>query len=425
MKFNFKYSGSNLTFMVNKKNLLFYAPIGNLERIENEERIIREAIHHPIDSKLLKELVKDKKNVVIIADDLTRSTPQKRILPILLNELNKSGISDEMTTLVIALGTHRPMTEKEIRKRFGEEIFNRIKIINHDYRIENCVDLGVTKKGIPVQVNRVVYNADMKISIGSVVPHPLAGWGGGGKMIQPGVCSEVTTDYTHFMGGIYENILELSGNVNNFARREMESVAERVGLDFIINTIQDLDENFIGIYTGNFISAHREAVKCAERIFRPNVPAKADIVITNAYPANLDYWQGYKPFVYSHLAVRKGGTIIFVIDAPEGVSGGAPKHKDTLINWCTEEPNNILKNLELGKIQDRSCGAICVSQARLLKRAKVFCISKGINDKEIRNLGFYPYKNIDFAIKQALEEHGQNAKIGVIPFGGETIVKIK
>ncbi|MBA7511405.1 Lactate racemase [subsurface metagenome] len=425
IKFNFIYNHSNLSFEINKNNLLFYSPIGKLPKINNIEEAIIDSILNPINCKPLKEIVKGKKNIVLIADDLTRPTPQHKIIPVLLKELNKYGISDDMITLVIATGTHRPMNKNEIIKRFGKEVTQKIKIVNHDYRVENCVDLGFTKNRTPIQINPIVYDADVKIAIGTVVPHPLAGWGGGGKMIQPGVCSELTTNYTHFMGGVYENILELIGNENNFVRKEMEAVAGQVGLDFIINTIQDLNENFVGIFAGHFISAHREAIKYAEKMFRPTIPGRADIVIVNAYPSNEDFWQGYKPYVFSLLAVKEGGIVIFVIDAPEGVSGGAPKHKDILLNWCNKEPEIILKNLDSGKIKDRSCGAICVSQARLLKRAKVFCISKGITDEEITNLGFSPFSSIQKAIRHALLLQGKTSKIGVIPFGGETIVKIK
>ena len=425
MKFNFLYDKSNLIFEINEKNFLFYSNIGKLPKINKVDKAIIDSILNPIGSEPLEKIVNGKNNIVLIADDLTRPTPQHKIIPVLLKELNKYGISDDMITLVIATGTHRPMTQNEIIKRFGKEVTQKIKIVNHDYRVENCIDLGFTKKGTPIQINPIVYNADVKIAIGTVVPHTLAGWGGGGKIIQPGVCSELTTDYTHFMGGVYEKIFELIGDENNFVRKEMESVAKQVGLDFVINTVQDLNENFVGIFAGHFISAFRKAVKCAEKIFRPTVPERADIVIINAYPANQDFWQGSKSYEFSLLAVKEGGIVIFIIDAPEGVSGGAPEHRDTLLNWCNKEPEIILENLDFGKIKDRNCGAACVAQARLLKRAKVYCISKGMTDEEIINIGFLPFMDIKSAIKQALLELGENAKIGIIPFGGVTAVKVK
>ncbi len=244
-------------------------------------------------------------------------------------------------------------------------------------------------------------------------------------MLQPGVSSDITTDSTHYLGGTYERPLELVGDPENPIRQEMELVAERIGVDFIINTVQDIDGNFVGIFAGHFIAAHRRAVSCAEAIFRPIIPAPADIVVCNAFPADQDYWQGYKPFVYSHLAVKDGGTIILLIAAPEGVSGGAPIHRDVLLTWATKEPEAILEALQRDEIKDRNSGAICVTQARLLKRARVICVSSGMAEEEIRDLGFSPAKSINEAIQTALQIHGRNATIGIIPYGGETIVRVR
>jgi lactate racemase len=423
MEFQFKYAGHDVRFAVDDGNHLFTATVGSLPAIQNEREAIRGAIRNPIGSPPLSTVVRGKTDVVLICDDLTRTTPQRRILPLVLAELNAAGIPDNRITGIIALGTHRQMAHDEIRERFGDEVVGRIHIENHDYRAENCVDLGKTQRGTPIQVNRSVCAAQARICVGTVVPHPLAGWGGGGKMIQPGVSSEATTDHTHFLGGTFERPLELVGNPDNFIRQEMETVAERIGVDFIVNTVQDMAGNFVGLFAGHFIAAHREAVKRAETIFRPRIPARADIVVCNAYPANRDYWQGYKPFVYSHLAVKDNGTIILVLDAPEGVSGGAPMHREVLLTWATREPETILAALEAGEIKDRNSGAICVAQARLLRRAKVICVSAGMADDEIARLGFSPAKTIDEAIERSLSMQGQDAMIGVIPFGGETIVR--
>jgi len=174
MKFNFLYDQSNLNFEIKEKNLLFYSTIGKLPKINKVDKAIIDSISNPIDCEPLEKIINGKKNIVLIADDLTRPTPQHQIIPILLKELNKYGISDDMITLVIATGTHRPMTKNEIIKRFGKEVTQKIKIVNHDYKVENCVDLGFTKNRTPIQINPIVYDADVKIAIGTVVPHPLA-----------------------------------------------------------------------------------------------------------------------------------------------------------------------------------------------------------------------------------------------------------
>jgi len=425
MDYRFTLHGGYANFSVPDEHHLFTATIGSLPKILDEASAICQALRAPIESRPLAEIVKGKTNIVLVCDDLTRTTPQERILPILLRELNDAGALDSMITGIIALGTHRRMTPAEIRRRFGDEVVERIRIENHDCGMENCVDLGTTPSGTPIYINRHVYKAQVRICVGTVVPHPLAGWGGGGKILQPGVSGEITTDSTHYLGGTYERPLELVGNPGNPIRQEMELVAGRIGADFIVNTVQDVDGNFVGIYAGHFIAAHRRAVACAEAIFRPIIPARADIVVCNAYPADQDYWQGYKPFVYSQLAVKDGGTIILLIAAPEGVSGGAPIHRDVLLTWATKEPETILEALRADEIKDRNSGAICVAQARLLKRARVICVSSGMADEEIRGLGFSPAKSIDEAIHTALQIHGRSAKIGIIPYGGETIVRVK
>lgn len=426
MHFNFalehNQKNNNLIFDVSDDELLFHARIGTLPVIEEKVQAIKDALNYPIDCASLKDVVKDKNDVVIIVDDLTRSTPQEVILPIVLNELNEAGILDSMVSVVIALGTHRPMTEQEILARFGTEVVGRVKVLNHDAMESECVDLGVTEKGTPIQINRLVYNSSVKIAIGTVVPHPLAGWGGGGKMVQPGVSSSLTTDQTHYLGGTYDKPLELVGNPENFIRREMEGIAKKVKVDFIINSVQDVHGNLVGIFAGDLISAHRSAVRCAEKIFRPLIPAPADIVVVNAHPADLDYWQGFKPFVFAQLAVKEGGAIVFYIEAREGVSGGAPIHRQILLDWATQEPEVIFTALESGEIEDRNCGGICVSQAKLLKRARVFCISPGMTDDEIEKLGFTPVRSIEEGIAAARSVVRKQPQIGVIPFGGETIV---
>lgn len=170
---------------------------------------------------------------------MTRPTPQKKILPILLNEINYYRIKDTMITLIIALGTHRPMTKKEIFKRFGKDVVNRIKIINHDYKEKSCINLGTTEQGTPIK------------------------------------------------GGICENLLDLAGNAENFVRKEVEMIVARVGLDFIINTINDIDGNLVKVFAGNFISAYRRGVGVAEKIYRPLINERVDIVIVNACPTNV------------------------------------------------------------------------------------------------------------------------------------------
>lgn len=406
-------------------NLLYHADLPALDPVANEEAAIASAIDRPIGLPSLGGMVKAGARVVIVADDLTRPTPQALILPLLLDRLNALGVPDERISIVIGLGTHRPMTDEEIRLRFGAGVVRRVPIYNHDFRDpRQNVFLGTTASGTPVEINRRVLDADLRILAGTVIPHNYAGWGGGAKMIQPGVCSERTTASTHCIAGTYADPLALPGEAGNPIRREMEAVAGQVGPIFIVNTVNGKDGRLLGCFAGHYIKAHRAAVALAERACRPRIPALADIVISSAHPCDRDFWQGFKAFSYAHLGLRPGGCIIYAIAAPEGLAGDAPGHAGVIREWAARKPEEIMQALAAGEIGDRIAGSMCVAHARLLARAPVVCVSPGLDEMDVRALGFRPAGSIEEALKWCYARLGGQARIGVIPYGGDTLVRL-
>ena len=424
MKFSFPFRRRTLDFELNDENVLYYAELGDLQPVSDEVDELLGALHNPLGSSELRDLVDSSSKVVIVADDLTRGTPQSKILPPLLNYLNEAGVPDSNIRVIIALGTHRPMDSREILARFGSEVVSRVQVVNHDFKDPaKIVYLGKTPSGTPIEINKEVYEADLRILVGTVMPHPLAGWGGGAKMIQPGVCSEKTTESTHFIGGTYPDPLQLPGNPDSPVRLEIEEVAGKLGPTFIVNTVLNHGGGLVGCFAGQYVEAHRAAVKIAEQLFRPAIPELADVVICNAFPCDIDFWQGFKPFYYAYLGVKQSGTIIFAISAPEGVSGDAPEHEDTVLEWSATDPQLTLDALADGRIADRIAGSVCVAHARLLERAEVICVSDGLSPAEIRQLGFRPATSMEQAIEMTLAKHGERATFGVIPYGGLTLVK--
>ncbi|HEY3416189.1 MAG TPA: lactate racemase domain-containing protein, partial [Armatimonadota bacterium] len=161
---------------------------------------IRRALATPIGCAPLADAARGSKQVVIVADDMTRQTPVRAIIPILLDELNRAGVRDEQVTVVIALGTHRYMTPVEIEFHFGAEVTRRVRVINNPWQdAAQLKDLGVTPNGTPVYVSRIALEADLLIGLGSIVPHHIPGYSAGAKIIQPGVCGAVTTGATHYL----------------------------------------------------------------------------------------------------------------------------------------------------------------------------------------------------------------------------------
>src|SRR5690554_2405619 len=268
---------------VPKKNLCFNLKRNDFDAPEDPRAEIRMALQNPKGTERLKEMVSKDSAVVILADDRTRVTPQKLILPMILDELHEAGIDNEQIKLVIAYGTHRPMTDKEILERFGLDIIDQIEIKHHDCQ-GNLVNRGITKRGTRIVVNKDVLNADIRIGVGGVLPHHPVGWSGGAKILLPGVAGTETVHAMHLLGATEQQL----GKVLTPCREEMEDFARDVGLHFIVNVIQTDKGELLKAVAGHFIEAHREAVRWGMKIFGARFSEAADITISSAYPSDFD-----------------------------------------------------------------------------------------------------------------------------------------
>jgi len=177
---------------VDDDNLLFYARHRRTVEIPDQTAVIQDAFWRPIGTGRLEELLTPDQSVVIMVDDGTRPTPAAKILPLILERIEKVGIPDEQVLVFMGLGTHRPMTETELCRKLGDEVRERYRVINRDYRDGDFVELGETESGTPIEISREIIEADFRVAVGNVMPHLSAGWGGGSKMLLPGVCSKNT-----------------------------------------------------------------------------------------------------------------------------------------------------------------------------------------------------------------------------------------
>ena len=406
----------NFKIKIPEKNFLYFVEPHN-PKVNDYGKNIFKILQNPISTEPLSKKIKVGMKIAVLVDDLTRPTPQKKLLTPILEELNKIGIKDSDITIIIALGTHRYMEENEIIKRFGKKIFNKVNIINHEWKDKNIfIKLGYTKNNTPVIINKKVSEADFIIGIGIIATHDLAGWSGGCKIIQPGICSWETTQATHLLacrGDIIGNL----GNVENDVRKEIENVGKKVGLNFILNVVLDRKNNIVKAVCGDPIKAHREGVKYAKPIYERNIPELADIVITNAYPADLDYWQGIKPLLLAQKGIKENGTIILLGDFPEGISLTHPYLK----KYGNRTYEDIKKLYGNGKIKDGTCAAALMAHTRCIKRTSVICISDGLSKEDKSSLNFIDADTIEEALKIAFIQQGKNAKIGIIEYGGDVI----
>ncbi len=383
---------------------------------------LREALRSPIGCPPLSDSVSAAQRVLILVDDITRPTPRQELLPPILDALNATGVIDSGIEMLIALGTHRPMTSDEIRDALGDEVVGRVTVENHDFRDPTqLTHIGRTPAGTPVIVNRRVGEADCVIGVGSIVPHPEAGWSGGAKILQPGVCGEETTAWTHMLAARQPNHLALAGDETNPVRREIEQVALDCGLRFIVNVIFDGSGKVVGLVAGDPVQAHRKGVDIARRIFVRKIRYPTDIVVVDAWPADIDYWQGVKPLAFAVRAVVDGGTLILVGGFSEGLS---PIYNSEL-KACGCMSLNALRDAErAGELTPGVCTEALYLHAAIRKRANVLCVSPGLSPADKEALGFGHVTTIEDGLREALCSGDDEPSVGVIFQGGDVLPEL-
>lgn len=403
------YGKETIEFSIPRDNLIgVYSP-KDFSSVPNIQKEILRAINNPIGTKSLRELAIGAKKVVLVADDNTRLTPADKIIPVLLTELNAAGVKDEEITIIIALGTHRFMSEDEILIKFGEEVVRRITIKNHDFRdLETMVDLGITPNGTHIFVNKEAYQADFKVGIGSIVPHYIPGFAGGAKIIQPGISGEQTTAETHLLSTRAPR--SYLGLRDNPVRVELNSIARAVGLDTIINTVLNIQGEVVGVFYGDTVEAFNAGVELSREVYSVEIPEEADIVVASSYPCDLEFWQAHKALYPADLAVKEGGIIILLAPCYEGVS---VTHEDIL--EITDKTMRDLQNMVANKeIHDEVAASLAIGWAQVKERESVYIVSNGVCDQDALKLGFTPFVSVDDALKAAYKIKGVNARITVL-----------
>jgi|TARA_B100001971_G_scaffold88241_1_gene81525 nickel-dependent lactate racemase len=309
----------NLTFPTNWniKNI----SMNDADPISDET--IRSKILNPISSLQLNKLVKGKSKPVIVIDDIHRPTESYRIIPILLREMMDAGIETDQIDVLVSLGMHRPMSGEELKKKIGKDMVNTLKVYNHN-PYENLQLVGKTSLGRPLYLNRFLVESDFKIIVGSVIPHPYSGFGGGAKLVLPGLAGIDTIEQNHKPA--YKGEPGTIGvEEGNKRRAEMENAARMVGIDFAVNTVCTSEGKTSGIFAGGLAESYHEAVKYAQQVYATDVQYNLDVGIFNAFPKDNGVVQSFNALnVWStrnknKQVVKLGGTIIICSSCPDGV----------------------------------------------------------------------------------------------------------
>ena len=246
----------------------------------------------PIGTKPIAELAKGKKSAAIIVDDLSRPTPASEVIPFLLHELAAAGVPKSEIRFVVGGGSHRPLTDDEVAKKVGAKIAAEYNVTSHDFMSGDLHGYGSLQNGMPIYINKVVADADFKICLGGIYPHGAVGFGGGAKLIVPGVAGFATMFYFHtFSPSRGHAVIERKSGTPDH-RDFAEQVAAVIGLDVIANVILNSRREICGLFVGDYVQAHRAAAHFALETYGTEIPIhsrkETDLVVLNCYPLDSD-----------------------------------------------------------------------------------------------------------------------------------------
>jgi len=398
--------------------------LGNIEPIEkqgvkDQRAEIERALNEPIGTKRLSEIAQKGDKAAIVVDDQTRATPSHLILPPVLNELNKAGVTDQDITLIFGCGTHRPVKTEEMKTLVGEEVLQRVKAVSHDCKAKDLIYLGRTKKYLTkVYVNKIFAQADLRILTGDIGLHYYAGYGGGRKSLLPAVSGEETIQHNHAMilhpksrTGILED---------NPVHEDMVEAADLAKAHFIVNIVTNSKREIVRAFAGDLHKAFYEGVKLVDEMYKVPIEKRADVVVVSSggHPHDIDLYQAYKGVDNALDAVKRGGVIICVAECSEGHGNQVFYEWMTRFKELKDMETEIKRHFQLG-------GHKAYYLLKTLQKAQIILVS---TLPEYYANGVFKLRTaraLNDALRDAFDIAGKDGKVWVMPQGNITLPVVK
>lgn len=387
------------------------------EGLPDEKSSFERALIEPIESIPLKQRIKPSDKICILFTDMTRATPNERIIPWLLEHLREHP--KENITLLNQLGTHRPNTPEELKQMLGEEVLKNYRVINHDCEDPSVLtQLGTTRTGTPALINRTAVEADIRIVTGFIEPHFFAGFSGGPKGIMPGVAGLETVMSNHGEQNIGDPRSTFGITDGNPLWEELRDIALRAGPSFLINVTLNETRQITGVFAGDLIKAHKVGCEFVRHSAMQPVKEAFDIVVTtnSGFPLDLNLYQGVKGMSAGARVLKDQGLLILACQCREGVPADSPL--DLLLKSASS-PEEILTLLASpGFVRPEQWQAQI--QALIQRRAEVQVYSS-LEPAIIRGAHLIPCADISKTVANRLESLPSDARIAVLPQGPLTI----
>jgi nickel-dependent lactate racemase len=429
MRLNLPYGNSSINVELNQGHKAQVLTPHEIPALRYPTHAILEAMENPA-GEGLSSIVGRGTNVTIVISDVTRPVPTSLILPPLIRELGRLGVLDEDIRIVTATGLHRGHTDEERAYLVGQEIFRHFKIIDHDARSStDLTNLGKTSRGTPITVNNTVLDADVRIVISYVAPHPRAGFSGGRKSIIPGVSGEKSIAAIHRPEWMDDPNCVYGMLEGNPMHKDMVEYARIVGVDFTINAVLNSQKQLAGVFAGGLDSAFSEAVRHSRKVNVVQTPRQADVAIVTpgGFPFDCNLYQATKAIssviLLPRPLIRRGGVVVLVCECSEGLGNANLSAFDILMEAKT--PADARRTIYETREQPASGQWGVQTWAALLDYATVIIVSDNLAPEVVRKLHAIPASSVEEALGIAQGLVSNVPEVIVLPYAPETIVEVR
>lgn len=387
--------------------------IAEPQPLADERAAFLEAVRRPIESVPQREQIAATDSVVIVTSDVTRATPNERLIPWILDEI--AHVPAHNITVIIGTGSHRATTPQEMVEMFGAETLARVAVRDHDaHDASSVVQVGTTAAGVPAYLNRAYVQADKRIVVGFIEPHLYAGYSGGAKGVMPGVAGIATVTEFHnarMVGDPRTTWLALEESPVQAMAREVAALAPP---DFLINVTLDRERHITGFFCGGYLAAHRIGCAFCARTGSVEIAEPYDVVVTcnGGYPLDQSLYQCGKGLTAAAAIVKPGGAILLCGECRDGF----PDHgnfKSILAEH--RSARELLDTIESPGYARYDQWA-AHSQALVSLKARVFVYSSLAADDVIAGL-LEPSADPSATVRELVARAGKGARCAVMPLG--------
>ncbi len=386
--------------------------------VKDSNAEIMRALDKPLESKGLEDIVGSGDKIAIVVDDATRATPNRLMLPPILDKLNLAGVEEEDITIIIGRGIHRSTKPNEFSALIGEDVKDKVKVVDHDCDANNLVEVGETSRGTKVLLNRTFIEADVKILTGDVGFHYYAGYSGGRKSILPAISGRNTIQHNHaFLLHPQSKTGNLDGNPVHL---DMQEAAHMANVNFTLNVVLNSEKKIVRVFAGDLDKVFMHGVKLVDKMYKIPVEKPADIVLTSpgGYPLDIDLYQSYKAVDSALGVVKEGGVIILVAECLEGHGN------EVFYKWMKEYKN--IENVERRLKRKFLLGAHKAYYLfKALKNVKIFLVSTMPSFYAENIFRLRVANSVNLALQSAFKITGKNSKVLVLPHGSLTLPILK